>query len=642
MPATAAPPTSPLPRPLTSPLESRLDTAIEHHQAGRFQEAEQLYRDILRESPKHRDALHLLGAVAHQPGRNDEAVHFIQHAITIEGSQAVFHNSLGSVYQSLGHFAAAAACYQRSISLDSNYPEGHNNLGMALIDLGRHAEAAAVLERAVQLKPDYANAHNNLGIALKVLGRFAEATAAFRRGLQSREGFWEAHFQLANILKDQGRIVEAIESYERVLEYEPNAVTTQNNLLCTLHYRDGITLEELATAHDRFNRVFAEPYRGQRQPHDNDRAPDRPLRIGFVSPDLHRHPVGFFVVRMFEHLDRQQVEATGYHNSLSNDDITDRIRSAASSWRDVHGWSDDRLTQAIRDDGIDILFDLTGHTRDNRLLVFARRPAPIQISWAGYVGTTGLRTMDYVLADRYEIPPEAEPHYCERVLRMPDGYICFEPPACAPPVSPLPALNKGHVTFGSFNNQAKLGQQTVATWSRILHRVPGSRLVLKYYAMSNPAVAGRLREMFASQGVEPDRIDFFGTTSHAEQMERYRDVDIALDPFPYNGGLTTLEALWMGVPVVTCPGETFAGRHSLSHLSNVGLTTTIAGDLEDYVSLAESLAGDLPALARLREVLRDRMQSSPLCDGERFARNFERLMRNVWREWVDLEAGADA
>ena len=642
MPATAEPLRSPLTSPLATSLDAQLDIAIEHHQAGRFQEAEQVYRNILRQDPNQRDALHLLGAVAHQTGRNAEAVHFIQQAIKIDGSQAVFHNSLGSVYQSLGHFAAAAACYQQSLSLDQNYPEGHNNLGMVLLDLGRHEEAATVLQRAVQLRPDYANAYNNLGISLKLLGRFAEATAAFRRGLQSRESFWEAHFQLGNILKDQGRVAEAIESYERVLEYEPHAVTTQNNLLCTLHYRDGITLEELAAAHARFDRVFGETYRQRLQPHANDRNPDRPLRIGFVSPDLHSHPVGFFTVRMFEQLDREQVEATCYHNSLTNDPITARIRSAASSWRDVHGWSDDRLAEAIREDKIDILFDMTGHTRDSRLLVFARKPAPIQISWAGYVGTTGLRTMDYLLADGHEVPPEAEPHYCERVLRMPDGYVSYEPPACAPPVSPLPALEQGHVTFGSFNNQAKLGPQTVATWSRVLHRVPRSRLVLKYYAMSNPTVAGRLREMFASHGIEPDRVDFLGTTSHAEQLQQYRGIDIALDPFPYNGGLTTLEALWMGVPVVTCPGETFAGRHSLSHLSNVGLTTTIAGDLDDYVDLAASLAADLPALARLREGLRERMQSSPLCDGERFARNFERIMRGVWREWVDLETGADA
>lgn len=630
MPAIAEPMISPS----SLPLEAQLDLAIEHHQAGRFDEAEQLYRDILLAAPHHRDALHLLGAVAHQTGRNAEAIQLIQRAITIDGSQSVFHNSLGSVYQSLGHLAAAAACYQQSVALDRNYPEGHNNLGMVLIDLGRHAEAATLLERAVQLRPEYANAHNNLGIALKLLGRFAEATAAFRRGLQSRDSFWEAHFQLGNILKDQGRVAEAIESYERVLEFEPHAVTTLNNLLCTLSYRESITLEELASAHARFDRVFGERYRGQTRPHDNDRNPDRPLRIGFVSPDLHRHPVGFFSVRMFEHLDRTQVEAFVYHDSLSSDDITGRIRAVASAWRDVHGWSDDRLAQSIRDDRIDILFDLAGHTRGSRLLVFARKPAPIQISWAGYVGTTGLQTMDYILADRHEVPPEAERHYCERVLRMPDGYVCYEPPACAPPVSPVPALRTGHVTFGSFNNQAKLGPRTIATWSRILHRVPGSRLVLKYYAMSNPAVAGRLREMFAGHGIEPGRIDFLGTTSHAEQMARYRDIDIALDPCPYNGGLTTLEALWMGVPVVTCPGETFAGRHSLSHLSNVGLTTTIARDLEDYVDLAASLADDLPTLARLRAGLRERMQSSPLCDGAGFARNFEPLMRDVWRKWA--------
>jgi protein O-GlcNAc transferase len=638
MPATAELSSPP---PISS-LESRLDLAIEHHQAGRLPEAEQLYRDILRQAPHHRDALHLLGAVAHRTGRNDEAIHLVQQAIRIDGSQAVFHNTLGSVYQSLGHLAAAAACYQQSVTLDRNYPEGHNNLGMVLLDLGRQAEAAAVLQRAVELRPDYANAYNNLGIALKLLGRFAEATASFRRGLQSQDGFWEAHFQLGNILKDQGRVEEAIESYERVLEYQPHAVTTHNNLLCTLNYRDGITLEQLAAAHARFDRTFGEPYRSQIRPHENDLDPDRPLRIGFVSPDLHRHPVGFLTVRMFDHLDRSQVEATCYNTSLTSDDITARIKANAASWRDAPGWNDERLTQAIRDDRIDILFDMTGHTRDSRLLVFARKPAPIQISWAGYVGTTGLRTMDYLLADAHEVPPEAEVHYCERVLRMPDGYICYEPAACAPAVSPVPALERGHVTFGSFNNQAKLGRRTVETWSRILHRVPGSRLVLKYYAMSNPAVAGRLREMFAGHGIEPDRIDCLGTTSHAEQLERYRDIDIALDPFPYNGGLTTLEALWMGVPVVSCPGETFAGRHSLSHLSNIGLTTTIARDLDDYVSIAESLAGDLPALARLREGLREQMQSSPLCDGERFARHFEQVMRGVWRDWVAAQAEAEA
>lgn len=622
----------------STPATDPIDLAIEHHQAGRLAEAEREYRELLRINPRDRDALHLLGVVAHQSGRQEDAIRLIQQAITIDATQAKFHNSLGSVYQSVGHIAAAAACYRQSIVLDQNYPEGHANLGQMLLDLTRPAEALGVLERAIALKPDYANAYVTLGVALKTLGRFAEATAAFHRATHLRKDFMDALFQLGNILKDQGRITEAIDSYLRVLEFEPLAFTTLCNLLCNYQYRDGITPQELAVAHARFDSTFGSSYRRQIQPHDNDRDPERPLRVGFVSADFIKHPVGFFTVRMFEHLDRSQVEAVCYNNAATNDEITDRIRAAAAVWRDVRAWSDDQIAQAIRDDRIDILFDLSGHTRDNRLLVFARKPAPIQITWAGYVGTTGLRAMDYLLADRHEVPEGTERHYVERILRMPDGYISYEPPANAPEVSPLPAMHTGRITFGSFNNQAKLGMQTVATWARVLHRVPGSRLILKYYAMDNPAVCGRLREMFAGHGIEPHRVIFLGSTSHMQQLEQYREVDIALDPFPYGGGLTTLEALWMGVPVVTCPGETFAGRHSLSHLSNVGLTETIARDLDDYVALAESLAADLPALARVRSGLRQRVASSPLCDGERFARHFEQILRSVWEEWLDRQA----
>ena len=626
--------------PATPSAIDPIDLAIEHHQAGRLHEAELGYREILRLNPRERDALHLLGVVAHQSGRQEDAIRLIQQAITIDASQAKFHNSLGSVYQSVGHIAAAAACYRQSIVLDQNYPEAHANLGQMLLDLTRPAEALGVLERAIALKPDYANAHLTLGVALKTLGRYDEATAAFQRASHLRKDFMDALFQLGNILKDQGRITEAIDSYLRVLEFEPLAFTTLCNLLCNYQYRDGITLEELATAHARFDRTFGEFHRRHIRPHGNDRDPERPLRVGFVSADFIKHPVGFFTVRMFEHLDRGQFEAVCYNNAATSDDITERIRAKAVLWRDVRAWSDDQVAQAIRDDRIDILFDLSGHTRDNRLLVFARKPAPIQITWAGYVGTTGLRAMDYLLADGHEVPEGTEHHYVERIIRMPDGYVSYEPPFGAPDVLPLPAMQTGRVTFGSFNNQAKLGRDTVSTWARVLSRVPGSRLILKYYAMNNPAVVGRLREMFAGHGIEADRVIFLGSTSHVEQLERYRDVDIALDTFPYGGGLTTLEALWMGVPVVTCPGETFAGRHSLSHLSNIGLTETIARDLDEYVAVAASLAADLPALARLRSGLRERVASSPLCDGGRFARNFERILRSVWQEWVGQEPDA--
>jgi predicted O-linked N-acetylglucosamine transferase (SPINDLY family) len=304
-------------------------------------------------------------------------------------------------------------------------------------------------------------------------------------------------------------------------------------------------------------------------------------------------------------------------------------------WRDATGLSDQDLADQMRADRIDILFDLAGHTTRNRLLAFARKPAPVQVTWAGYVDTTGLTAMDYILADRFQIPAEAEVHYREKVLRMPDGYVCYEPPDEAPAVSPLPALSRGHVTYGSFNNPAKINRSVVQVWAEILRRAPQSRLILKFMGLNDPAVTRRLSAEFIAERVDAGRLDIRGPSPHAELLEQYQDIDIALDPFPYAGGLTTCEALWMGVPVITCPGETFASRHGLSHLSNVGLTETIARDVDDYVAIALRLADDLPRLAELRSQLRSQTAASPLCDGPRFAANLATLLRGVWRDWCD-------
>jgi predicted O-linked N-acetylglucosamine transferase (SPINDLY family) len=315
------------------------------------------------------------------------------------------------------------------------------------------------------------------------------------------------------------------------------------------------------------------------------------------------------------------------------DEITRRIKAASSEWNEVARWNDEQLFDKIRADKIDILFDMAGHTSHNRMLVFARKPSPIQISWAGYVGTTGLEAMDYVLSDRFQTPPSVDDFYRERILRMPDGYICFDIPANGPPVSPLPALERGAVTFCCFNNPAKITPQAVEVWSRIMHRLPGSRMIFKYGGWSNADVVQRYVDMFASHAIDVDRLEFLGFSPHAEFLAEYHRVDLALDTFPYSGGLTTCEALWMGVPVVTCPMETFASRHSLSHTSNVGLTETVARDLQDYEEIVVSLATNLPHLAKLRSTLRDRVEQSPLCNGPRFAENWHQIMRSVWREW---------
>jgi protein O-GlcNAc transferase len=310
--------------------------------------------------------------------------------------------------------------------------------------------------------------------------------------------------------------------------------------------------------------------------------------------------------------------------------MTRRFQAAATEWRDVFGMSHERLAGQVRADRIDILFDLAGHTARNRLAVFARKPAPVQVSWIGYEGTTGLAAIDYLLADRFLVPEGGERDFRETVLRMPDGYLCYDPPSAAPPPGPPPALRNGFATFGSFNNPAKITPEVVAVWSEVLRGAPASRLVMMYRGLGERAVRERYLALFAAHGVEPGRLDLRPWGTYADYLDTYHRVDVTLDPFPFSGGTTTCESLWMGVPVVTLPGRTFAGRHSLSHLSNLGLTETVAGSPGEYAALAVSLAGDPRRLSALRAELRPRVSASPLCDGGRFAAGFASLMKSVY------------
>ena len=584
-------------------LSETLAMAVQHHQAGRLQAAEQIYRQILAVDPEHVDALHLLGVIAFQMGQHEFAVEYTSRAIALNGTQSAFHSNLGNALQAQEKLEEAVASYRR----------------------------------ALELKPDYVVAHYNLGTTFKAQGKLEEAIDSFRRALELNPDYAVAYYNLGNAFKDQGKPEEAVDSYRRALELKPDYAQAWSNLLLTLQYQAGATLPELSRAHAEYERTQAAPLRTAWRPHENDRDSERRLRLGFVSPDFGQHPVGFFLIQVLENLTRDRWETVCYSDRIIKDKLTARFQAAATIWRDVNGRSDADLAEEIRADRVDILFDLAGHTARNRLLVFARKPAPIQITWCGYSSTTGLSAMDYILADRYVLPPEAEAHYSERVLRMPDGFLCYDPPSGAPPVSALPALERGYVTFGCFNNPAKITRQAVAVWTKILERLPHARLVLKYKGMDSTSVIDRFATLFAEHGVAPDRVECGSAGAHL--LMQYQDVDIALDPFPYTGCTTTCEALWMGVPVITYPGETFASRHSLSHLSVIGLTEMAARDLDDYVEVAVSLASDLPRLAALRAGLRERMAASPLCEGKRFAANLMCALRDVWRKWCQEAAG---
>jgi protein O-GlcNAc transferase len=597
---------------------------------GKLEEAIACHERALELRPDFAEALNNLGNALKDHAHLPQAIACFQRAQEIAPDLAETPHGLGSVYKEQGKFDEAVACFRRAVELKPDYADAHNSLGISMQVQGRLTDAIECYKRALRLQPEMPEALNNLGNLLKDDAQISAAIDVYRRALLRKPDMHEAHNNLGNALKDQGCLDEAVACYRRALEIKPDFADAHSNLIFSMQYQPGIGLAELAEAHAEFDRRHVLPLRGTWPTHAaRKEAPQRPLRLGFVSPDFCQHPVGFFLIRALENLNREEVEIVCYSDRVPKDGLTARFQAASSLWRDVLGVNAEQLAARIRDDGIDVLFDLAGHTARNRMLTFARKPAPVQITWIGYEGTTGLSAIDYLLADRHMVPEHAERHYREAVLRMPDCYLCYDPPADAPAVAGLPALSTGHVTFASCNNLAKINAEVVAVWAEILRRVPNSRLLLKYRGLEDPSLRARYIDMFAAKGIASDQLEIEGWSPLGELLARHGGIDLALDPFPFAGGVTTCHALWMGVPVVTWPGETFASRHSLSYLSAVGLTETIAASREEYVEIAATLAADLPRLASIRAGLRQRMAASPLCDGKRFVQNFMKVLREI-------------
>jgi predicted O-linked N-acetylglucosamine transferase (SPINDLY family) len=646
-------------------LSEAMATALAHHQAGRFDLAEDIYRRILAVEPEQAEALHLWGVIAHQRGQHALAAERIRQAIALAPATAGFHSNLGEVCRALGEPHEALSAYRRALELNPQLAAAHNGLGLALESLGQVEEALACyrravecdpglaeahynlgvawhkrgdldaatvcLRRALELNPRFADAWNNLGATLADLGQHSAAISCYQRTLQLNAGDLEARVNMGTALLGLGRLDEALDWYREALALDPNCAPARSNLLLSMQYSSGVTLAELATALAEYDRRHVVPLRPRAPDDARSRDPERPLRIGFVSADFHQHPVGGLYLRPMECLRSAEMSLFAYFTGGQADGLTARFRAAAHTWRAVPGISDEALAALIRADQIDILFELASHAAGNRLLTFARQPAPIQIAWAG---PTGVSTIDYLLADANLVPAGLEQGYRERVLRMPDTFTCYAPPPEAPAVTPLPALHAGRVTFGSPNNLAKVTSQVIQTWAEILRRVPGSRLLFRYgNATRNPDAQQRLRAMFAAAGLGDERLAWGGWVPHAERLNVFHEIDLVLDPFPFSGCMTTCEALWMGVPVITCPGETYMSRQSLSLLRTVGLADAVATDGHDYIQRAVLWASDLPRLAAVRRGLREQMAQSPLCDGPRFAAHLTRLLRDVWRRW---------
>jgi len=611
--------------------------AYEHFLAGRLREAEHACRQALQADPRHVDSLHLLGAIAGRAGHPQASLTLFDQTLALSPEFAEAHCNRGAALAVLGRMDEAEEAVRRSLALKPDYAEAWFGLGNLRAVQGAEDDAIEAFRQALKLQPDNAQAWTNMGISLQRQGKLDEAVAAYERARAILPGVALIHYNLAIALLIQGRTDEAAAGCRRAVELDPRYVLAHSNLVTCMTYQAGNSAADLLAAHRAWDWAHSEALKPPSPVYPNGRDPERRLKIGYVSGDFHAHPVGWLLTNVLPAHDKTQVEVFCYANDPLTDGVTERLKAAADHWRDVAGLTDEALAALVRQDGIDILVDLSGHTDKNRLLTFARRPAPVQASWLGYPGTTGLLAMDYLIMDAVTAPAGAEAWCAEALVRLPHGRFCYAPPADAPPVA---ERAQGPVTFGSFNNLAKVGPDVVRLWARVLAAVPQSRLVLKWKALSQVSVRERLTAAFAAEGIGADRLELRGQSPHADMLAQYGDIDIALDPFPYSGGMTSAEALWMGVPVVTFPQDRIASRQTVAFLTELGLTDLAAASEDDYVRIAAGLAADPERRADLRRTLRPRMAASPLTDGAQFTPDLEAAYRRMWRRWCAGEAPA--
>ncbi|MAI11948.1 MAG: hypothetical protein CBD27_08290 [Rhodospirillaceae bacterium TMED167] len=655
-------------------IRNRLEEGLQQHQRGAFEAAEQIYQGVLDDDPGNADACHFLGLIAHHRQNFKAAVTLIQQAIAGDRARPTFHFNLGAAQLALGEAEAARDSYQEAAALKPDWPEAHFNAGSlagqmndaehALPALTRaialrenyaeaHASLAAVLnmlerpndakvcaEKAVRLDPELAEAWTNLGNAEDKLGELSAAETAHRKSIQVNPAYASGYYNLGNTFADMWRQAEAIRYFRKALDIAPGFENAQDNLLLNLLYDPDATEASLFQESRACEKQLSLP--AAQAHHTNGREPDRPLRIGYVSPDFRTHSCAYFLETLFTHHDRTQFVILAYANVSQPDKTSSRFQELVDHWRDISGISDEMAVKLIRADEIDILVDLAGRSKNHRLGIFRRKPAPIQMSWLGYPGTTGVPAIDYRITDAAADPiGPADDHHTETLLRLDGGFHCYTPPDPSPEPGPGPVNQNGYVTFGSFNNLAKVSEHTISVWSEILRQTPQSVLLLKSLLLSNQKTQETILNVFNAEGIDANRIRLIGWIPQSETpLAAYHQIDIALDTFPYNGTTTTFEAIWMGVPVVTVTGNRHAGRVGASLLGALELNDFVAKTPADYIAACTTLARDTGKLNSLRSGLRLRLQKSTLMNGAVFAGKMENALRQTWQDWCARPANA--
>lgn len=606
------------------------------YQQQRFDEADASYRRALALQPKLFSAALGLGNTLLAQGGFAAAAAVLEQALQAQPDRTDVMSSLGICYANDYRLGEAIALLGKVVSEQPDNLPARLNLGRALSLRGDLDAAVDILNAAVGLAPESAQARAFLGHALKRANRLTEAAAAFEQAQQLAPEDGELCYFAAGVYLEQGRVADSISALRQALQLDPDLRLARSALVYALNYPSDVEPEETSEEARRWGAMHA-PEALARYAHDNSPQPNRRLRVGYVSPDFRDHSVAFFVEPLLHHDASAGIETYCYASVEQPDARTALLQESADYWCDISRLSDVQVADQVAADKIDILVDLAGHTLGGRLGVFALKPAPVQVSYLGYPATTGVAAIDYRFTDDAADPAGMTDRYhVETLVRLPHGFLCYTPPADTPPVSELPALDKGYVTFGSFNHICKISTPAVAVWAAILKRIPGSRLVIKYKALNDATARNRLLDAFREHDVAADRIDLLDfVPSRTVHLGTYNQVDIALDTFPYNGTTTTCEALWMGVPVVTLAGVQHAGRVGVSLLQQVGLDGLIARTEQDYTDIAVATAGELERLAQLRRSLRSRMAASRLCDRAGFMRVVEETYRTLWKHWCE-------
>jgi predicted O-linked N-acetylglucosamine transferase (SPINDLY family) len=653
-----------------------LQLGFSHQAAGRLVEAEQIYRRVLRAHPGYAEAWHLLGIVAGERGEYEKAAELIGKAIGFQETNHNYHANLGRMFSYLGAHARAESCYRRAVALnpvcahysglgnalraqdkfaeavesyrqalavDPNFAEAYRNLGDTFNLQGRLEEALAQYRHALSLDPHAADIHSNLGAMLALLGRSEEAVSSYRRAVELNPGMAAGYSNLATALQAIGDLDGALDNFRKALALEPDYLrmrdrakaeqalraSVHDTVLYIMSIHAGCSPADYLAEARRYGgklAAMAKPY--TRWPQCE--ASSGRLRVGLVSADLRNHSVGFFLEGVVAHLKSSGIDLIAYSVVPTEDELTARIKPNFSEWHSLAELGDQAAARKIHDDGIHILIDLGGYTANNRMPLFAWKAAPIQVSWLGFWAGTGLDTIDYVICDPWSLPSGERQQFIEQPWYLPETRLCFTVSQDDIPCGPSPALANGFITFGCFNNITKMNAAVVALWARILARVENSRLILKSPLFKDDSIRQSTWQRFAAHGIEHERLILQEASERNAYLASYNQIDIALDPFPFAGGTTSIDGLWMGVPLITLRGDRMIAHQGESILQNLGLQDWIAEDEDTYMEMATAKAADVAALVQLRTTLRARLLASPLCDAERFARNLERALQEMW------------